>query len=151
MIAYPDTSFLCAVYRRQDNSAAAAQYFKTMPEVLSVSSLLLFEFRQSLRFQVWLREQKRDKGFPKADCDRALVDLQSDLDSGFVEIIPADWSDVHHIAEKISARYTAERGYRAFDLLHVATALHLEAKVFLSFDERQCKVAMSEGLKVKPS
>ena len=69
MIAYPDTSFLCALYRRQDNSLEAAAYFKTMSEALHVSSLLLFEFRQSLRFQVWLHTQNQNKGFPQADCD----------------------------------------------------------------------------------
>jgi predicted nucleic acid-binding protein len=150
MIAYPDTSFLCALYRRQDNSLNAIEYLKEMSEALHVSSLLLFEFRQSLRFQVLLREQKHDKGFPQRECDSALEKLQLNMDSGAIVIIPADWSDVHHIAEKLSARYTAERGYRAFDLLHIATALHLEARVFLSFDERQRKAAVSEGLKVKP-
>lgn len=150
MIAYPDTSFLCALYRRQDNSPAAAAYFKTMPEALHVSSLLLFEFRQSLRFHVWLHAQNPHKGFPQADCDQALADLQSDFDSGVAVIVPADWSDVHHMAERLSARYTAARGYRAFDLLHIATALHLDARQFLSFDDRQRKAATSEGLKVKP-
>jgi hypothetical protein len=47
MIAFPDTSFLCALYRRQDNSPAAA-YFKAMPEALHISGLLLYEFRQCL-------------------------------------------------------------------------------------------------------
>ena len=150
MIAYPDTSFLCALYRRQDNSPEAATHFKTIPEALHVSSLLLFEFRQSLRFQVWLHAQNPQKGFPQTDCDQALADLQSDFDSGVAVIVPADWSDVHHLAERLSVRHTAARGYRAFDLLHIATALHLEAKQFLSFDGRQRKAAASEGLKAKP-
>lgn len=30
MIAYPDTSFLCALYRRQDNSEQALAYRQTM-------------------------------------------------------------------------------------------------------------------------
>ncbi|HZL13501.1 MAG TPA: type II toxin-antitoxin system VapC family toxin [Verrucomicrobiae bacterium] len=150
MIAYPDTSFLCALYRRQVNSSEAAAYFKMMPEALHVSSLLLFEFRQSLRFQVWLHAQSPLKGFSQMECDQALVDLQSDLESGVTKIIPVDWSDVHHIGERLSARYTAARGFRAFDLLHVATALHLNARNFLTFDANQRKAAASEGLKVKP-
>jgi predicted nucleic acid-binding protein len=150
MIAYPDTSFLCALYRRQDNSSEAAGYFKTMPEALHVSSLLLFEFRQSLRLQVWLHAQNPRKGFPPAECDQALADLQSDLDSGVTVIVPADWSDVHQLAEKLSASHTSTRGQRAFDVLHVATALHLNARDFLSFDDRQRELAKREGLKVKP-
>lgn len=150
MIAYPDASFLCGIYRRQDNSPAAAAHFKAMPEALHVSSLLLFEFRQALRFQVWLHVQNPRKGFTQAECDTALADLQSDLDSGVTVIVPADWSDVHHLAEKLSAIHTSTRGQRAFDLLHIATALHLEARDFLSFDDRQRELAKREGLKVKP-
>ena len=40
MIAFPDTSFLCALYVQQDNSPAAATCFKAMPEVLHISGLL---------------------------------------------------------------------------------------------------------------
>ena len=72
MIAFPDTSFLCAFYRRQDNSAPAAAYFKAMSEALHVSGLLLYEFRQRMRFQVWLHARDKNKGYPRADGDRAL-------------------------------------------------------------------------------
>ena len=72
MIAFPDTSFLCAIYRRQDNSPQAAAYFKAMPEALYVSGLLLYEFRQSVRFQVWLHAQDKAKGYPQTDCHRKL-------------------------------------------------------------------------------
>lgn len=40
MIAYPDTSFLCALYRLQMNSVSAAEHFSKMPEPLHVSSPL---------------------------------------------------------------------------------------------------------------
>jgi len=36
MIAFPGTSFLCALCRRQDNSPQAAAFFKTLPEALHV-------------------------------------------------------------------------------------------------------------------
>ena len=150
MIAYPDTSFLCALYRRQDNSPEAAAHFKTMAEALHVSSLLLFEFRQSLRFQVWLHTGDPDKGFTQTDCNAALANLQLNLDMGAVVIVPADWSEVHQIAEKLSAGFTSTSGQRALDLLHVATALQLGARQFLSFDHRQRELARREGLKVKP-
>ena len=51
MSAYPDTSFLYAIYRKQVNSPAAAACFRMLSEPLTVSSLLLYEFRQSVRFQ----------------------------------------------------------------------------------------------------
>ena len=150
MIAFPDTSFLCAFYRRQDNSPAAAAYFKAMPEALQISGLLLFEFRQSVRFQVWLHSQDKNKGYAQIDGDRALADLQTDLDSGVVEVVVADWLDVHRLAEAISKRRTMASGHRSLDILHVATALHLEAREFLTFDSNQRKLAAAEKLKIKP-
>ena len=150
MIAFPDTSFLCALYRHQHNSPQAAAHFKAMPEALHVTGLLLYEFRQSVRFQVWLHAQDKTKGYPQADCDRALAHLQTDLDSGAVLVVAADWPDIHRLAETLSKRHTIAGGHRSLDVLHVATALHLGAREFLTFDTNQRKLAAAEKLKVKP-
>ena len=150
MIAFPDTSFLCALYRQQTNSPAAAAHFKRMPEALHCTTLLLYEFRQSLRFQVWLNSQNPSLGFGPRECSQALADLETDLTSGAVLLVPADWADVHRRAEKLSAAHTQTNGFRTMDTLHVATALHLGAAEFLTFDLRQRKLAFSEGLKAKP-
>jgi hypothetical protein len=150
VIAFPDTSFLCAFYRRQDNSPQAAAHFKAMTEALHVSGLLLYEFRQSVRFQVWLHARDKSKGYPQADCDRALADLQTDLDTGAVVVAPADWPDVYRLAETISKRHTIAGGHRSLDVLHVAAALHLGAREFLTFDANQRKLAAAEKLNVKP-
>ena len=150
MIAFPDTSFLCAFYRRQDNSPAAAAYFKAMPEALHVSGLLLYEFRQSVRFQVWLHARDKSRGYPQSVAEVALAQLQSNLDTGALVVVTADWPDVHRLAETISKRHTMTGGHRSLDVLHVATALHLGAREFLTFDTNLRKLAAAEKLKVKP-
>ena len=150
MIAYPDTSYLCAIYRLQDNSKAAATHFASLPEALHVTGLLLYEFRQSCRYQVWLHKQDRSIGYSKTDCDKALDQLEADLADGAVVVVPAEWAEVHSIAERLSAKYAPNFGTRAFDTLHVATALHLKASQFLSFDGRQRRVAKAEGLDTQP-
>jgi predicted nucleic acid-binding protein len=150
MIAFPDTSFLCAMYVRQDNSPLAAAHFKAMPEALHVSGLLLYEFRQSARFQVWLQARDKSKGYPQEVADVALAKLQSNLDTGALVIAAVNWPDVHRLAETFSKRHTITGGHRSLDLLHVATALHLEAREFLTFDANQRKLAAAEKLKVKP-
>jgi predicted nucleic acid-binding protein len=121
-----------------------------MPEALHVTALLLYEFRQSVRFQVWLHGRDKSKGYPQADCDRALADLQTDLDTGAVVVVTADWADVCRLAETLSKRHTIAGGHRSLDVLHVATALHLGAREFLTFDANQRKLAAAEKLKVKP-
>ena len=150
MIAFPDTSFLCAFYRRQDNSPAAAAYFKALPEALHVSGLLLYEFRQSVRFQVWLHARDKTKGYPQSVAEVALAKLESNMDTGAVVMAAADWPDVHRLAETLSKRRTMTGGHRSLDMLHAATALHLGAREFLTFDASQRKLATAEKLKVKP-
>ena len=63
--------------------------------------------------------------------------------------VAVDWSDVHQLAENLSARHTEARGHRLADIMHVATALHLGAAEFLTFDAKQKILAEAEGLKVK--
>jgi predicted nucleic acid-binding protein len=148
MTAYPDTSFLCAIYRTQVNSPRADAWMSARAGPLPVTSLLLLEFRQSVRFQSRLFSLDRTKGYPPAEGARMLRDLQSDLASGVLEVVAADWADVHRIAENLSGKYTAQGGHRLADILHVATALHLASPEFLSFDANQRTLATAERMEV---
>lgn len=121
-----------------------------MREAVHVSGLLLYEFRQSVRFQIWLHGQNPSKGITPKEGERALADLDANIDGGALVVVPADWPQVHQIAERLSSLHTRTHGHRAFDLLHVATALHLKAGEFLSFDGNQRKVAQAEGLTPRP-
>jgi predicted nucleic acid-binding protein len=146
MKAYPDTSFLCALYRLQVNSPQAAAYFTAMPGPLEVTTLLLYEFRQAVRFQIRLRRYDPSKGYSQAEGTKMLLDLKADLISGDVLTIPAPWPQVHLAAERLSELYTDVNGHRSMDILHVATAIELGAREFLTFDRNQRKLAEAEGL-----
>ncbi len=151
MSAYPDTSFLYAIYRKQVNSPLAAAFFQKLPEPLTTSSLLLYEFRQSVRFQGYLFAQDNSKGFSGALGAALLKTLQADLAAGVLVVAAVDWADVHHVAERLSSQSTLASGHRALDILHVATALHLGVDEFLTFDQNQQALAITEGLKVSLS
>ncbi len=146
MKAYPDTSFLCALYRLQANSAEAAAYYAAMPGPLEVTTLLLYEFKQAVRFQIRLHRHDLAKGYPRAEGIKMLADLKSDLVSGQVITVPAPWPQIHLAAERLSELYTDACGHRSMDILHVATAIELGMKEFLTFDGNQKKLAEAEGL-----
>jgi predicted nucleic acid-binding protein len=148
MTDYPDTSFLCAVYRKQDNTAEALAYQRRMTAPLCVSTLLVFEFRQAIRLQVWLHSQDKKKGYSQNEADQMLTDWESDIAAGHVTIVPTDADAVLRMAEHLSETHTALTGNRTLDILHIATAKHLSAKNFLSFDARQQKLAKAAGLKI---
>lgn len=150
MIAFPDTSFLCALYVQQSTSLAAIREYQRMKEPLHISALSVGEFRQSVRFQIFRNSRDSNQGYPRKTGLGALTQLQANLDSGALAVAPVEWADVLALAEGMSARYTTAGGHRYLDLLHVATAVHLQASEFLSFDANQRKLAVSEGLRVKP-
>lgn len=150
MIAYPDTSFLCAFYVKQSNSPAAAAHAATMKEPLHIAAFLAYEFRQSLRFQVWRHSANPREGLALVDAQAALSQFSADLASGVGVLEPCSLQDVLRRAEDLSNSHTIAGGHRSFDVLHVATALHLQAREFLTFDTKQSKLAASEGLTVKP-
>jgi predicted nucleic acid-binding protein len=148
--AYPDTSFLFGFYVRQSNSGEAAAHAATMKEPLHVTALLVFEFRQALRFQVWRHSANPREGTALADVQTALNQFDADLASGSASLVPCNFADVFRLADDLSKRHTIARGHRSFDLLHVATALHLGAREFLTFDANQRILASAEQLRVKP-
>jgi len=150
MIAYPDTSFLCALYREQDNSKQADALFGKLTGPLPVAALVLFEFRQSVRLRTFLHRQDAAKGYSKGQATRMLAALRDDISAGRLQIVSLDWAKVISAAEQLSAQHTSKEGHRGFDILHVAAARELEANDFLTFDSRQSSLAKAAGLRVRP-
>jgi len=118
------------------------------PTALVGTSLLFYEFRQSVQFQVYRHSKDKTQGYSAATAQAALSTLQSNIASGVFQTPQVDWADVHRLAERLAFQYTAGRGHRSFDVLHVATALHLGAAQFLTFDANQKKLAKTEGMVV---
>ena len=63
---------------------------------------------------------------------------------------PVEWTNVFRRADELSETHAIREGQRTIDLLHVAIALEVKARTFLSFDNRQRKLAKAAGLEVKP-
>ena len=143
---YLDTSFLCALYVPQSTSSRAIAYTGSLSDPLESTSLLFFEFRQSIQIQVFRHSKDRNQGYPLAVAQAASAALQSDVKVGFYRHAAVDWADVHQIGERLALQHTIKGGHRSFDILHIATALHLGATEFLTFDGNQKKLAEAEGL-----
>jgi hypothetical protein len=148
MIHYADTSFLCSSYRRQEHTASALAYRRAMAEPLSFTSLLEFEFLQGIELQVWLHSQDRSKGYPRREADRMIGDWEADVATGINRLVAFDMNAVLRLSKVLSGQATAKGGHRTLDIFHVATAVHLGASRFLTFDARQRALAVHAGLDV---
>ncbi len=148
MIHYADTSFLCSSYRQQEHTAKADRIRESLDEPLHFTSLLEFEFLQAIELQVWLHSCDKTKGYNRQDADRMIRDWESDIATGINRLVPFDMNAVLRHSRFLSKEMTAKGGHRTLDIFHVATAVHLGAKRFLSFDTRQRALAQYAGLEV---
>jgi hypothetical protein len=73
--------------------------------------------------------------------------FERDISEGIYGWCDPDWPGVFRLVEQISRKHTERGAHRFPDLLHVACALDLKAKIFLSFDQRQSKLAKNLGMK----
>lgn len=79
-----------------------------------------------------------------------LKQIESDLrDETLIAHAPIDWVTVLREAEKLGAAHNESIGCRSGDLFHIAAAVEWGADYFLTFDERQKKMAKAVGLTVK--
>jgi predicted nucleic acid-binding protein len=61
-----------------------------------------------------------------------------------------EWTNVFRRTDELSEEHASKGGQRTIDLVHVAIALDFRATTFLSFDQRQTRLARAAGLKVYP-
>ena len=150
MTAFAETSFFCALLRTQVNTNRADAWMTSRQSPIAVSTLVLYEFRQGVHFQAWLRKHDATKGYSAGEAAAMLARLDENMELGIFRILSVDWTAVHERAGQLADRHTPANGARGFDLLHVATALEINATEFLSFDGPQREIAQSEGLTVLP-
>lgn len=151
MSTFADTSFLCSLYVPLGHSARAAAAMGKLRTPLSFSALLRYEFRQSIRLQIFRHQNDKTQGYPSVAGMKAMAALESDIVAGILRLEKVDFADVLDRAERLSSSATIPQGNRSMDILHVATALHLKVGTFLSFDTCQRTLATAAGLKIGPT
>jgi PIN domain len=147
-MACADTSFLCGIYVPQDHSTRADLWFAQHPKEVFVTSVVILEFQQSLRWQSWINQQDKTKGHHSQKTQEALNTFERNLNEGLITLIESDWNRVAKLTERLSITHTAKNGCRLIDIMIVASVLLTPQKEFLTFDTAQAALARAEGLKV---
>jgi predicted nucleic acid-binding protein len=142
MVTYADTSFFFSLYAQDANTVQAGQIVTTVQMPLVFTSLQRHELRNAFRLSMFRRE------ITATECQKLLETVEFDTRYGVLVIPTVSWAEVYAEAEALSAAHTGILGTRGFDILHVATAIALGAKNFLTFDFRQKSLAVNAGLNV---
>jgi predicted nucleic acid-binding protein len=72
--------------------------------------------------------------------------VAADVKSGVLLPVVADWEKIFRAASDLARRHSAALGCRSLDVLHCATAMVVEASVFLTTDAKQKQLAAAMGL-----
>lgn len=142
MVTCADTSFLFSLYGNDAHTPRAIAWMRSQRTPLVITSLNEYELGNALRFAEFR------KVISLGEAALFWAEFESDRASGRLRVQICNLADVVQEAKRLSAMHTLTAGHRGFDIMHVASALILKAKRFLTFDENQKKLAEAEGLVV---
>ena len=144
MKTYADSSFIAALYLQQQSSPTAAAFMQQHDGPLPFTPWHRLEVRNAIRLAVFQRAIDPQQG--KLQLKQMEADLR---DESLIIHAAVDWVTVLRESEKLGAAHNEGIGCRSSDLFHVAAAVERGASLFISFDERQKKMAKAAGLTVK--
>jgi hypothetical protein len=87
------------------------------------------------------------KDIDRASGDAALNDIDDDLAAGRLRLVDIPWRRTFQLTAQLSRVHTPKLGTRTLDVLHVASALELECRIFVTYDARQATLAKAVGLR----
>ncbi len=143
MVTCADSSFLVSIYNVDEHNDRAITYLRENPHPIHLTPFARSETQHALRMLAYRRMISEEK------MTRALLTFEQDQEEGFFTPVALDAATLFSKAAQLSQRHALDTGVRYVDLLHVAAALAIEGIRFLTFDERQRKLAKRAGLETK--
>jgi predicted nucleic acid-binding protein len=144
-LIYADSAVVVSLYRTSEGTShQVRRELQLAAEPLVLSPLTLLEVRNAFNMAIHRGE------IGVTERDAILADINHHLETGFFRMAEVSQADIYQKAAKLSDHHTPEHLTRSLDLMHVATAVLASARIFLSTDARQRRVAQAEGLLVKP-
>jgi predicted nucleic acid-binding protein len=140
-MVYLDTSALLKLYVREPGSELVQRLIESQDEPLPVWEIQEMELLNALRLKVFWKE------IEAAEADRQAKLFEARKRRGLYYTPEVVRGELMATFRELSA-LTSELGCRTMDVLHVAFAMQLQPKVFVSFDSRQRKLALASGLHV---
>ncbi len=139
---YVDPSALLKLYIYEPESAAMNKWRMRNPQAVAVTHHGRAEITNGICLAAFRKQISAD----------ALTDTLNSFEEDFAEGRYAQtdflWRATLSRCGVLSRKHTSAIGCRTLDIMHVATALELEFKRFLTFDIRQQALARAVGLKI---
>lgn len=138
---YVDPSALLKLYLHEPESRSMAAWRARWRSALGVTLFGRVEVMNGIGLAL------ARKFIPRPVHKAALAALDDDFAQGRLMLADVSWRAALRLAEEISRKHTPATASRTLDILHVASAITLQRRYFLTFDNRQRKLAKTVGLK----
>lgn len=139
---YVDSSALRQLYVHDARSRAMATWRFKYTGPLPLTRFGRAELVNSIAGAVFRHD------LPEAALLAFVQELEEDLAADRLHLVEVPWRTMLERTTELSRQYTPALGTRSLDVLHVASALSLEMRKFVTYDERQTRLARACGLKV---
>lgn len=143
-MTFVDASFLVSFFAHDEHSRDAVRWWCKSNVILTASRLVLFEAENSMR------TLHLEGKCTRAASQWAVEKMKRAVAEGLIEVREPRVKRLYPAAVRLSIHHSDTKRFGAMDILHVAAALDLGAKQFVSFDARQGELADAEGLRVLP-
>lgn len=143
MDAYFDSAIIVKLYVQEATSPDAVRLVDGYAAPYALTQWQALEVKNAIRLKAFRSE------ITQAEMNQSISALEQDVATGRWQRPTYTVAAVEQKAEELSASHSAILGCRTLDIIHVAAALVIEAKDFITFDGRQGALAKQAGLTVK--
>jgi len=138
-VVYVDTSVIVKLYFKEEYSRDTSNWLKENNEAIPLTSFHELELKNAIHLKQFRAEITLD------ETRLIMSRFEEHEKSGIYYRPQLDWSAIVIHAIDLSKKHSASIGSRSLDILHVASALSINADRLLTLDDRQTKLARSPG------
>jgi predicted nucleic acid-binding protein len=142
-VVYLDTSVIVKLYIKEDYSRDTSNWLKENNEAIPLTSFHELELINVIHLKQFRTEITLDQ-------TRLIMSRFEEHEKKGIYYRPQlDWPAIFIQAIDLTKKHSASLGSRSLDILHVASALSINADRFLTLDDRQTRLAALAGLKIE--
>jgi len=142
-VVYVDTSVIVKLYIKEEYSRDTSNWLRENNEALPLTSFHELELINAIHLKQFRAEITLE------ETRLIMSRFEEHEKSGIYYRPQLDWSAIFIHAIELSKKHSAGIGSRSLDILHVASALSINANRFLTLDDRQTRLATLAGLKIE--
>lgn len=138
---YCDTSVLASIYLEDSSSKKITRWLQEAELPVPLSPLSELELVGAVQQRLFRKQ------ITMQEAVRCQYDIQDDINQGIYSRVTLENREYEQALQLVH-RHTSSIGCRTLDVLHVAAALLLNIRTFVTCDARQKLLAQTAGLKV---